>query len=97
MILVFLIFTFKQALFLSTFTLIKRFFSSSLLFVIRVVSSAYLRLLMFLLPILIPACNSSSLAYLMMCSVYALNKQSDSGQPCPASSQSWNFANNVSD
>ena len=37
---------------------------------------------MFLLSILIPACNSSSLAFLMMCSVYRLNKQGDSGQPC---------------
>ena len=37
---------------------------------------------MFLLPILIPACNSSSPAFLMMCSVYTLNKQSDSRQPC---------------
>ena len=82
MILVFLIFTFKLAHSLSTFTLIKRLFSSSLLFVIRVVSSAYLRLLMFLLPTLIPACNSPSQAYLMMCSVYTLNKQGDSRQPC---------------
>ena len=28
------------------------------------------------------ACNSSSAAYLMMCSVYRLNKQGDSRQPC---------------
>ena len=42
----------------------------------------YLRLLMFLLPILIPACNSSSLAFLMMCSADRLNKQGDSRQPC---------------
>ncbi|KAB0342206.1 hypothetical protein FD754_019132, partial [Muntiacus muntjak] len=33
-----------------------------------VMSSTYLRLLMFPPPILIPACNSSSLAFLMMCS-----------------------------
>ena len=33
---------------------------------IRVVSSAYLRLFIFLLAILIPACVSSSLAFLMM-------------------------------
>ena len=44
--------------------------------------STYLRLLMFLLPILIPTCNSSSPAFLMMCSVYRLNKQGDSRQPC---------------
>ncbi|CAI9179746.1 unnamed protein product [Rangifer tarandus platyrhynchus] len=53
----FLIFSFKLALSLSSFILIKRLFSSSSLSAIRVVSSAYLRLLMFLPPILIPACN----------------------------------------
>ena len=44
----------------------KRLFSSSLLSAIRVVSCAYLRLLLFLLAILIPVCASSSLAFLMM-------------------------------
>ena len=83
-ILVFLIFSFKPALPLSSFTLIKRLFSSSLLSAIRVLSSACLRLLMFLLPILIPAYNSSSPTFLMMCSVYRLNKQGDSRQPCRA-------------
>ena len=71
----FLIYSFKPAFSLSSFTLIKRFFSSSSLSAIRVISSTYLRLLMFLLPILIPACNSSSLAFLMMCSEYRLSKQ----------------------
>ena len=51
---------FKPALSLSSFTLIKRLFSSSLLSAIRIVSSTYPRLVMFLLPISIPACNSSS-------------------------------------
>ena len=37
---------------------------------------------MFLSPILIPACNSSSLAFLMMCSVYRLNNQAHSRHPC---------------
>ena len=74
----FLLFSLKPALSLSSFTLIKRLFSSSSLSDIRVVSSIYLGLLMFLLPILIPACNASSLAFLMMCSAYSLNKQSDS-------------------
>ena len=37
---------------------------------------------MFLPPILIPACNSSSLAFLMMSSAYRLNKQGDSRQLC---------------
>ena len=41
------------------------------------VSSAYLRLLIFLLTILIPACASSSPAFHMMCSAYKLNKQGD--------------------
>ena len=67
---------------LSSFTLIKRLFSSSSLSAIRVVSSAYLRLLRFLLPILIPAYNSSSPAFLIMCSGYRLKKQGDSRQPC---------------
>ena len=43
----------------------------------QVVSSAYLRLLTFLLAILIPACASSSPAFLMMYSAYKLNKRAD--------------------
>ena len=53
---------FKPAFSLSSFTLVKRLFISSLLSAIRVVSSAYLRLLVFLPAILIPACASSSAA-----------------------------------
>ena len=48
---------------------------------LRVVVSTYLRLLMLLPPIWIPVCNSSSPAFLMMCSAYRLNKQGDSRQP----------------
>ena len=44
---------------------------------IRVVLSAYLRLLIFLLAMLIPACASSSLAFCMMYSACKLNKQGD--------------------
>ena len=62
---------------LSSFTFIKRLFSSSSLSAIRVVSSAYLRLLRFLPAILIPACASSSSAFHMMYSAYKLNKHSD--------------------
>ena len=62
-------------------TFIKKLFSSSSLSAIRVVSSAYLRLLIFLLAILIPACASSSPAFLMMYSAYKLNKQGDNIQP----------------
>ena len=43
----------------------------------RVVSSAYLRLLIFLLAILLPACASSSPEFLMMYSACKLNKQGD--------------------
>ena len=53
MILVFLMLSFKPAFLLSSFTFIKRLFSSFLLSAIRVVSSAYMRLLIFLLAILI--------------------------------------------
>ena len=55
--------SFKPTFSLSSFTLIKRLFSSSLLSAIRVVSSAYLRLLIFLLESLIAAGSSSSLAF----------------------------------
>ena len=71
--------SFKPAFSLS-FTFMKRLFSSSLLSVIRVVSSAYLRLLIFLSAILIPACASSSPAFLMMYSAAAAAK---SLQSCP--------------
>ena len=66
MILVFWMLSFKPTFSLSSFTFIKRLFSSSSLSAIRVVSSAYLNLLIFLLAILIPACDSSSPAYKMM-------------------------------
>ena len=62
MILVFWMLSFKPTFSLSSFTFIKRLFSSTSLSVIRVVSSAYLRWLIFLLAILISACASSSLA-----------------------------------
>ena len=81
MIFVFWMLSFKLTYSLS-FTFIKRFFSYSLLSTIRVVSSAYLRLSIFLLAILIPACASSSPAFLMMYSAYKFNKQGDDKQPC---------------
>ena len=89
MILVFWMLNFKPTFSLSSFTFIKRFFSSSL-FAIRVVSSAYLRLLIFLLAILIPACASASLACLMMCSAYKLNKQGNNIQPWCTPFPIWN-------
>ena len=77
MIFIFLMLSIKPAFSLSSFTFIKRLFSSSLLSVIKVVSCAYLRLVIFLLAVLIPACDSSSLAFHMMYSAYMLNKQSN--------------------
>ena len=79
----FLIFSFKLAFPLSSFTLTKSegFLSSSLLSTIRAVSSTYLRLLIFLLETLILACASSRLAFCMMYYAYKLNKQGDYIQP----------------
>ena len=59
---------------LSSFTLTKGLFSSSLLSAIRVVSSANVRLLIFLLAIFIPAWDSSSPTFYLM---YSVNKQGD--------------------
>ena len=55
--------SFKPAFLPSSFTFLKRFFSFPLLSAIRVVSSAYLRLLIFLPAALIPAWASSSPAF----------------------------------
>ena len=81
MILVFGMLRLKPTYSRSAFTFIKRLFSSSSLSAIRMVSSAYLRLLVSLPAILIPAYASSSPACLMMYSAYKLNKQGDSRQP----------------
>ena len=89
MILVFWMLSFKP-----TFPLLFHFhqalFSSSLLSAIRVVSSAYLRLLIFLLVILIPVSASSSPSFLVMYSAYKLNKQGDNIQPRHYPFPIWN-------
>ena len=77
MILVFWLLSFKPSFSLSSFTFVKRFFSSPSLSDIKVVSPAYLKLLIFLLTILIPACASSHPAFHMMYATYKLNKQGD--------------------
>ena len=77
----FLMLSFKPAFPLS-FTFIKRLFTSSLLLAIRVASSVYLKLLIFLPAILITGCTSSSPAFHMMYSAKKLNKQGDNIQPC---------------
>ena len=90
MILAFWILSFKSTFSLSSFTFIKRFFSSSSLSAIRVVSSAYLKLLLYLLAFLIPACASSSPAFLMTHSAYKLNKQGDNIQLWRTPFPIWN-------
>ncbi|MES9123509.1 hypothetical protein ABEP68_12550, partial [Cutibacterium acnes] len=56
----------KPAFSLSSFSLSKRLFISSSLSAFRVVSSAYLRLLIIFPAFFIPACDSSSPAFHMM-------------------------------
>ena len=76
---------------LSSFTFIKRLFSSSSLPVISVVSSAYLRLLIFLLASLIPVYDSSSSAFhiasikiiVVINKMETLRTQANSLQSCP--------------
>ena len=82
--------SFKPTFSLSSFTFIKKLFSSSSLSAIRLVSSAYLRLLVFLLAVLIPACASSSPAFHMMYSACKLNKQVDNIKPWCTPFQIWN-------
>ena len=90
MILVFWMLSFKPTFSLSSCTFIKRLFSSSSLSSIWVMSSEYLRLLIFLPTILIQACASSSPAFLMLYSAYKLNKQADNTQPWCTPFPIWN-------
>ena len=71
MIFVFWMLSFKPTFSLSSFSFFKRLFGSSSLSAIRMVSSAYLRLLIFLPAIFIPTCALSSLTFLMMYSAYS--------------------------
>ena len=90
MILVFWMLSFKLAFLLSYFYPHQEVLSSSSLSAVRVVSSTYLKLLIFLLTILIPACGSSSPAFHIMYSAYKLNKQGDNIQPCYSPFPIWN-------
>ena len=89
-ILVFWMLSLKPTFSLSSFTFIKRLFGSSSLSVLRVVSSAYLRLLIFLLAILSPACASFSPVFLMMYPACKLNKQGNNIQPWRTPFPIWN-------
>ena len=87
--LVFWMLNFKSIFFLSCFIL-KILFSFSLPYAIIMVSSTYVRFLIFLLAVLIPACDSSSLPFHMMCFAYKLNKQGDNMQPWHTPFPVWN-------
>ena len=89
-ILVFWMLSFKPTFSLSSFTFIKKLFSFSSFSAIRVVSSTYLRLLICLLTMLIPAYASSIWVFLMMSSAYKLNKQGDNIQPWRTPFPIWN-------
>ena len=71
---------FKSTFPLSFFTLIKRLFSYYLCSAIRVVSSAYLRLLILLPVILIPTSASFILEFCMIYFAYKYYKQGDDSQ-----------------
>ena len=81
MILVFWMLNFKPEFSLFSFTFNNRLFSYFSLSAIRVVSPAYMRLLIFLQAILIPASASSSPAFHIMHSAYKLKKRGDNIQP----------------
>ena len=89
-IFVFWMLSFKLAFSLSSFMFIKRIFSFSLLSAVRVVSSVYLRLLIFLPAILIPAFALSSGEFCTIYSAYMLNKQGDNIQLWHTPFPIWN-------
>jgi len=93
MILEFWILSFKPAFSLTYFIFIKRLFSSSSLSAIRVVSSEYLWLLIFLPAILIPAYASSG-RHFAWCTLHIrkLNKQGDNIQPWCTPFPIWNLS-----
>ena len=80
--LVFWMLSFKPPFSPFSFILVKRLFSSS---AVRVVSPAYLKLSILLQAVVIPACESSGLAFCMTYAAYKLNKQGDNIQPCHTS------------
>ena len=81
MILVFWMLSFKPAFSLSSFTFIKRLFSSSSLSAIKGGVICISEIIDISPWILIPAYASSSLAFCMMYSVYKLSNQGDNLQP----------------
>ena len=90
MIFIFWMLCFKPPFLLSSFTFFKILFSSSSLSATRMVLSAYIKLLIFLLTILIIAWASSCLAFRIMYSAYKFNKQGDNMQPWNTPFPIWN-------
>ena len=90
MILVFWMLSFKPAFFFSSFTFIKRLFSSSSLSVIRWCHLHTWGYWYFFPAILIPAFASSSPAFHIMYPAYKLNKQDDNIQPWHTPFPIWN-------
>ena len=95
-----------RQLFYSSFTCIEKLFRSFSISAIKVVSSVYLRLLIFLKAILIPDWVSSSPACHRIYSAYKLNKQGHNIEPWRAlfwslnqsiilSSSSWCFLSSI--
>ena len=84
MIFVFWMLSFKPIFSLSSFAFIKGLFSSSLL------SACVSEVIIFLPEILIPACDTSSLAFYVMYSAYILKKQGDNIQPWRTPFPIWN-------
>ena len=89
MILGFWMLSFKPTFSLSSFTFIKRLFSFSSLSAIRVVSSSYLRLLIFLPAILFKLVLQPAQRF-SWCALNKLNKQDDNRQPWQTTFPIWN-------
>ena len=90
MIFVFWMLSFKLFFHSPLSLFIRRFFRFFVLSAIRVMLSAYLRLLTFRLAILIPACTSSSSAFHMMYNAYKLNNHGDNIEPWRTPFLIWN-------
>ena len=88
--LLFLMLSFKPAFSFSSCNFNNKLFSSSSISALRVVLPAYLRLLIFLPEILIPAYASSSPQFHVMYSAYKFNKQGDNIQPWCTPFPIWN-------
>ena len=86
----FLMLSFKPSFSLSSFTFIKKLFSSCSLSAIRMISYVYLRLFIFLPEILIPSCASSRPASHMMYTAHKENKQGDNIQSLSTPFSVWN-------